>query len=316
MGRRPQIEIDPNSGFCAGVIRAVNGAEQCLVEHHRLNDGRRIYSLGAIVHNERELSRLEGLGLITIDKEDLEEITEFSGQDSNCREQTSGSLLVIRAHGEPPETYRQAESLGFEIVDCTCPVVLKIQKDIRAAFEKQCRSGRGQIVIFGKQGHAEVLGLVGQTGGRAVVVEDLSALEERLADGSIDRSVPTELFSQTTKSPDDYDRIIARLRKELGLRLHVHNTICRQVATRHKRLERFAIRHDVIVFVSGKSSSNGHVLCDLCKKVNIRTYYISEPEEIKPEWFRSDDRIGICGATSTPKWLLEEIRDRICDLTK
>lgn len=285
------VDIDSNSGFCAGVISAIGRAEEFLDSGKK--DGRKLFSLGAIVHNDAELSRLMDKGLVTIDREDLDEMVDAAGE-----------TLMIRAHGEPPQTYEKAESLGFEIVDCTCPVVLRLQKSIRQAYLAQQKRGEGQIVIFGKPGHAEVLGLMGQTDGTAIVVENLPMLEAAFSDGFLAADVPTEVFSQTTKSPSEYEELCGRLGQVVH-ELNVHDTICRQVATRHRKLSDFAMEHDIVIFVSGKASSNGKVLCDLCKSVNIRTYHVTSPSEIKKEWFRSDDRVGICGATSTPKWLLE-----------
>ena len=301
MGKGAAVDVDRNSGFCAGVIRAVNIAEEKLGQE----SGRKTFSLGAIVHNEAVLSSLESAGLVTIDREDLDEMQPVENAD-----------LIIRAHGEPPSTYARAEALGFGIVDCTCPVVLKLQKRIREAYLRQQKAGKGQIVIFGKVGHAEVLGLVGQTDGTAVVVENMQMLEQAIADGVIKPGIPTEIFSQTTKSPGEYGKVCARLAKVRGLRLRLkaHDTICRQVATRHEKLSAFARSHDVIVFVCGKSSSNGKVLCEFCKSVNIRTYHVSSVEELNGEWFREDDRIGVCGAASTPKWLLEETAAKIRDI--
>ena len=293
------VDIDSNSGFCAGVIRAIGKAEEFL------KDGDRLYSLGAIVHNDAELSRLVAQGLVTIDKEDLEEMVNANGE-----------TLLIRAHGEPPQTYRTAESLGFKIIDCTCPVVLKLQQRIKNAHERLVEGGQGQIIIFGKPGHAEVLGLVGQTDGKAVVVEDFAMLEKSIEDGVISLGVPTEIFSQTTKSPAEYAILCAGLEERMEGPLNIHDTICSQVATRHDRLSKFALEHDIIIFVAGKASSNGKVLCDLCKSLNIRTYHIDSTSEVKREWFRADDRVGICGATSTPKWLLEEVANVILDLNK
>ena len=313
------VDIDSNSGFCAGVIRAIGKAEEYLQAGKEASEeGKRLYSLGAIVHNDAELGRLVNQGLVTIDKEDLEEMVAAPGE-----------VLLIRAHGEPPQTYEKAESLGFSIIDCTCPVVLKLQKRIKEAYQTHQEAGKGQIIIFGKIGHAEVLGLIGQTDGTAIVVENIMMLEEFVKDGTIKLDVPTEVFSQTTKSPAEYSRLCARLEEmmasynELSIErfkgrglLNVHDTICSQVATRHERLSKFALEHDVIIFVSGKASSNGKVLCELCKSLNIRTYHIDSPSEIKREWFRADDRIGVCGATSTPKWLLEETAEHILDLNK
>jgi 4-hydroxy-3-methylbut-2-enyl diphosphate reductase len=295
------VDIDSNSGFCAGVIRAISKAEEFLEK----GDSRRLYSLGAIVHNDSELERLSKRGLVTIDKEDFDEMVRAEGE-----------VLLIRAHGEPPQTYERAAALGFEVIDCTCPVVLKLQQRIKESYIRQKEEGHGQIIIFGKIGHAEVLGLIGQTEGTAVVVENIAMLEDAVADGRISLEVPTEVFSQTTKSPSEYEDLCARLKDEMKAPLSVHDTICSQVATRHDRLSKFALEHDIIIFVAGKASSNGKVLCDLCKSLNIRTYHIDSPSEIKREWFRADDKVGICGATSTPKWLLEETAEHILDLNK
>ena len=282
------VDIDSNSGFCAGVTRAIGTAEKHLATH-----GGRLYSLGAIVHNDAELERLEKKGLVTIDRDDLSEMVDAKGES-----------LLIRAHGEPPSTYKIAGDLGFEIVDCTCPVVLKLQASIREAYMRfrQEESG-GQIIIFGKIGHAEVLGL---------------------KDGEISLRRKIEIFSQTTKNPAEYAQICSRLEElmarenELSVErfkgrglLKIHNTICSQVATRHSKLSKFAIEHDIIIFVSGKASSNGQVLCDRCKSLNIRTYHIETKDELRREWFRPDDKVGVCGAASTPKWLLEAVADDI-----
>ena len=313
------VDIDSNSGFCAGVIRAIGNAEKFLQEKKAEGaEDQRLYSLGAIVHNDAELTRLVNQGLVTIDKEDLEEMVDATGE-----------VLLIRAHGEPPQTYETAEALGFKIIDCTCPVVLKLQKRIKETYIRQQEEGKGQIIIFGKIGHAEVLGLIGQTDGTAKVVENIAMLEEAVNNGEIKLDEPTEVFSQTTKSPAEYSRLCTRLEEmmaaynELSVErfkgrylLSVHDTICSQVATRHERLSRFALEHDIIVFVSGKASSNGKVLCDLCKSLNIRTYHIDSVAEIKREWFRADDKVGVCGATSTPKWLLEEVAEYILELNK
>lgn len=299
------VDIDKNSGFCAGVIRAIGKAEEFLgsPESHK-GDDKRLFSLGAIVHNDSELERLNRRGLVTIDKEDLDEMVNAEGE-----------VLLIRAHGEPPQTYEKAESLGFRIIDCTCPVVLKLQQRIKEAYIAQKEAGEGQIIIFGKPGHAEVLGLVGQTEGKAITVENIQMLEACIADGTIRLDIPTEVFSQTTKSPAEYEMLCKRLEEDIAV-IHTHNTICSQVATRHDRLSKFALEHDTIIFVAGKASSNGKVLCDLCKSLNIRTYHIDSSSEIKREWFRADDKVGVCGATSTPKWLLEEVAQHVLDLNK
>ena len=295
-----QVEIDPHSGFCGGVIRAIGTAEEFL------DAGRgRLYSLGAIVHNEEELSRLASRGLETLDKESL----------GRMAAPVAGETLLIRAHGEPPQVYRQVRELGFEVIDCTCPVVLGLQKQIREAAARLAVSG-GQIVLFGKIGHPEVLGLVGQAEGGVFVVETEEQLRGALAQGRIRTDRDIELFSQTTMSPEGY----ARVRECLGAAmqgtavLSVHDTICRQVASRHRELAEFAQAHDAVVFVSGRESSNGKVLCELCRRANPRTWHIGSAAQLQPGWFRPGDRVGVCGATSTPKWLLEEVAAAIKNL--
>lgn len=305
------VDIDSNSGFCAGVIRAIGKAEDFL-DTHAGTDGRKLFSLGAIVHNDAELKRLESKGLVCIDRDDLEEMRDAAGES-----------LLIRAHGEPPQTYVKAEAHGFNIIDCTCPVVLRLQKSIKEAYDR-LRPVNGQIVIFGKPGHAEVLGLIGQVDGHAVVIENMQMLTDAVAEKTIDLMRPVEIFSQTTKSPAEYAAICSKLEEMMadanelsmerfkGRRMFTaHNTICSQVAARHSRLSAFAIEHDIVIFVSGKSSSNGKVLCERCKSLNIRTYHIDSPDELRKEWFRSDDRVGVCGAASTPKWLLEAVANEI-----
>lgn len=297
------VEIDPHSGFCGGVIRAIGRAERFLDAH----PGRCLYSLGEVVHNEAELQRLGARGLVTLSAEDLEQMLS----------PVTGETLLIRAHGEPPRTYALAQRQGFSVIDCTCPVVLEIQKDIRAAYAR-LKEGPvpGRLLIFGKIGHAEVLGLVGQVEGDALVVENRVQTEALFADGTLDADTPVELFSQTTMSPDAYEDVIALIASKMSdpQLLSVHRTICSQVASRHRELSEFARSHDVVVFVSGRESSNGRVLCALCKGVNIRSYHISSPDELQRLWFHADDRVGVCGATSTPLWLLEEVAARIKNL--
>lgn len=286
-----KVEIDPGSGFCGGVIRAITRAESYLAGEDRL------YSLGAIVHNEAELSRLKQKGLVTAGS--LEEVPR-------------GGTVLIRAHGEPPATYKEASLRQLKLIDCSCPVVLQLQKSIREAYARLHSEGRhGQVIIFGRVGHAEVLGLVGQVDGDAVVVENARMLEEVMA--SLDFSQPMEIFSQTTKSPTEYEEICTLLRSR-GARLTVHNTICAQVASRHEKLSAFAAAHDVILFVSGKSSSNGKVLSDLCRGANPRTYLVGSAAELDPSWFREGESVGVCGATSTPKWLLEQVAEAVSAL--
>lgn len=285
------VEIDSQSGFCGGVIHAIQTAERLLRSENEL------YSLGDIVHNEAELSRLSDKGLVSIDYDELCRIGDGKGKS-----------LLIRAHGEPPSIYEKLDSLGFRIVDCTCPVVLNLQKMIRQTYEK-CREFGGSILIFGKIGHAEVLGLVGQTDSKAVVVENVSQLDSKIESGELDISRDVDVFSQTTMSPPEYSALCERLGSQMrdGAELTVHQTICHQMASRHRQLQDFAANHDVILFVAGRTSSNGKVLSELCKEANFRTFNVGAVKDIKRQWFRQDDRVGVCGATSTPKWLLEEV---------
>ncbi|MBQ9195380.1 MAG: 4-hydroxy-3-methylbut-2-enyl diphosphate reductase [Bacteroidales bacterium] len=286
-----KVEIDPGSGFCGGVIRAITRAESYLSGEDRL------YSLGDIVHNEAELFRLQQKGLVTAAS--LEEVPQ-------------GGTVLIRAHGEPPATYQEAISRKITLIDCSCPVVLRLQKSIREAYARLHSEGlHGQVIIFGRVGHAEVLGLVGQVGGDALVVENAKMLEDMI--DSLDFSQPMEIFSQTTKSPTEYEEI-CNLLFFRGARLVVHNTICAQVASRHEKLAAFASSHDVILFVSGKSSSNGKVLSDLCRSANSRTHLVGSAAELDPSWFREGESVGVCGATSTPKWLLEQVADAVSAL--
>lgn len=287
-----KIEIDSGSGFCHGVIRAIECAESNLGKIGHL------YSLGAIVHNNAELERLNRQGLTVIDYGKMREL--------------HGSTVLIRAHGEPPATYETAKENNIKLIDCTCPVVLKLQERIRESY----RSGV-QIVIFGKEGHAEVNGLVGQTEGNAIVVD--------LKDGAVrgmeridlsPNGKPVVVFSQTTKDPKEYAVVCRIIGEELAKnggsvadKLVINNTICRQVAHRQDNLREFARNHSVIVFVSGADSSNGKVLFELCKSVNPRSYHIENSSEIKPEWFAAGDSVGLCGATSTPKWQLDEVAE-------
>ena len=294
-----KVEIEEHSGFCGGVIRAISSAESFL------SNGGRLYSLGAIVHNESELDRLSKLGLVPLDMQDLDEIPSGAGE-----------TILIRAHGQPPKVYRKLSELGFEVIDCTCPVVLSIQKDIRRTCEN-FGSSASQLVLFGNIGHPEVLGLVGQCEDfpavMVIIVESFAQAQEKLELGIISKDQPTALFSQTTKSPVEYERIIELFSSEIS-GLDVHRTICKQVQGRHEEFEKFAREHDVILFVSGKTSSNGKVLSSLCKSVNFRTYHIGGVEDIQPVWFNADDNVGVCGATSTPRWLLEKVADAVREI--
>lgn len=285
------VEIDPGSGFCGGVIRAITKAEDSLAQ------GTRLHSLGAIVHNDAELGRLQKQGLVTVHS--LEEVPE-------------GGTVLIRAHGEPPSTYAEASARHLTIIDCSCPVVLQLQQRIREAYARiHTQDVHGKIIIFGQVGHAEVLGLLGQVNGDALVVENPQMLEAALP--NLNLSEPIEIFSQTTKSPREYE-VICKMLQARSTRLTIHNTICGQVASRHEKLVQFAKSHDIIVFVTGKESSNGKILSALCRSVNPRTYVIGRLKEIDPAWFRDQDRVGICGATSTPKWALEAVARSIGSL--
>ena len=280
---RLSIEIDGESGFCYGVIRAVQKAEL------KLKESGTLYSLGSIVHNNLELERLNNIGLEVIDFPQMQDLCD--------------TTVLIRAHGEPPKTYAVARENNITLIDCTCPVVLKLQERIRNTYAEN----NGQIVIFGKIGHAEVNGLVGQTNGEAIVVDSIESL------GKVDFSKPLQIFSQTTKDPEEYEQICRVMKERIVAaggsleNFKVHNTICRQVAQRHTNLVAFAKKHSVIVFISGKESSNGKVLYELCKSVNERSYHIQNVEQIDAGWFRDGDSVGICGATSTPKWQLEGV---------
>ena len=286
-----RVEIDPHSGFCGGVIRAIGTAEEYLREH-----GAPLYSLGEIVHNEEELSRLQGLGLVTVGSLDGTK---------------PGERVLIRAHGVPPEVYSEAAERGLELIDCSCPVVLKLQKEIKQAYSRG-----GRILLFGKTGHPEVLGLVGQVGGDVLVFQDMERLRSLADGGQIDFSRDIELFSQTTMSPSEYSLAGEYLsgRMSGGAKITIHRSICAQVASRHRKLSQFAAGHDVIVFVAGKMSSNGKVLFELCRSVNPRCHQINSASELRPEWFEGAASAGVCGATSTPKWLLEDVSRRIENL--
>lgn len=282
------VEIDPRSGFCNGVVRAVQQAENYLQYSPRL------YSLGAIVHNSVELERLKKKGLEIISIAEVEQLHH--------------DVILVRAHGEPPETYELARRNDIQVIDCTCPVVLRLQERVRVTWQR-LRAENGQIVIFGKKGHAEVNGLVGQTAGEALVIGSLAEID------TLDFTRPVALFSQTTKDPDEFSRIAACIRARRP-DAEVYDTICRQVAQRHKSLVAFAGSHAVVLFVSGRESSNGKVLFDLCRGVNARTYWLENASQIDLSWFRDGDSVGICGATSTPKWQLEEIFISLQDVTK
>ena len=283
-----QIEIDNGSGFCFGVTTAIKKAEEELAKDKTL------YCLGDIVHNGMECERLRQMGLVTINHEEMEQLHDVK--------------VLLRAHGEPPETYELARRNNIEIIDATCPVVLKLQKRIKEQFEAPSGAVEGAtIVIFGKKGHAEVLGLVGQTDGNAVVIESFEEVKK------LDFSHDIYLFSQTTKSLDEFHRITEYIQSHIAptATFRSFDTICRSVANRMPNITEFASRHDLILFVCGRKSSNGKVLFSECHRVNPNSYLIEGPEEIDPAWLKGISTIGICGATSTPKWLMEQCRDAI-----
>ncbi len=279
-----KVEIDIGSGFCFGVTTAIKKAEEELAK------GNTLYCLGDIVHNGMECERLRDMGLITINHDDLSRLHD--------------AKVLLRAHGEPPETYLLAQRNNIEIIDATCPVVLQLQRRIK---QRYADNPDAQIVIFGKNGHAEVLGLVGQTESRAIVVENLDDVKR------LDFTRDIFLYSQTTKSLDEFRRIITYIQEHIapGAQFRSFDTICRQVANRMPNISQFAARHDLVLFVSGRKSSNGRVLFNECLRVNPNSHQIESAAEISPAWLTGVATIGICGATSTPKWLMEECRDAI-----
>ncbi|MBF1569207.1 MAG: 4-hydroxy-3-methylbut-2-enyl diphosphate reductase [Prevotella shahii] len=279
-----QVEIDSGSGFCFGVTTAIKKAEE------ELAAGKKMYCLGDIVHNGMEVERLTAMGMTTINHEQLKALHDVK--------------VLLRAHGEPPETYELAKRNNIEIIDATCPVVLQLQKRIKKQFDT---NPNAQIVIFGKNGHAEVLGLVGQTRSEAIVIEHFDEVHK------LDFERDIYLYSQTTKSLDEFHRIIEYIQSHISEKavFRSFDTICRQVANRMPNIARFATQHDVIIFVSGRKSSNGKVLYNECKAVNPNSYHVENANEISLEWFANAQTVGVCGATSTPKWLMEECRDYI-----
>ncbi|MDE7456478.1 MAG: 4-hydroxy-3-methylbut-2-enyl diphosphate reductase [Prevotella sp.] len=278
-----QIEIDNGSGFCFGVTTAIHKAEEELAK------GTQLYCLGDIVHNGMECERLRQMGLITINHDELRQLHNVK--------------VLLRAHGEPPETYELARQNNIDIIDATCPVVLQLQKRIKRQYE----AGPGQIVIFGKKGHAEVLGLVGQTVGSAIVIEHFDDVKQ------LDFTRDIYLYSQTTKSLDEFHRIIEYIQEHISptATFKSFDTICRSVANRMPNISQFATRHDLILFVCGRKSSNGKVLFGECLRINPNTHLIEGPDEIDPAWLNGIHTVGICGATSTPKWLMEQCRDAL-----
>ena len=289
------IEIDNGSGFCFGVTTAIQKAEEELAR------GNKLYCLGDIVHNGMECERLREMGLITINHDEMAQLHD--------------AKVLLRAHGEPPETYELARQNNIEIIDATCPVVLQLQKRIKRQYDSNNQSdspsqsvkSAAQIVIFGKKGHAEVLGLVGQTHSNAIVIEHFDEVSQ------LDFSRDIYLYSQTTKSLDEFHRIIEYIQEHISpnATFKSFDTICRSVANRMPNISQFASRHDLILFVCGRKSSNGRVLFEECRRINPNTHLIEGPAEINPQWLENIKTVGICGATSTPKWLMEQCRDAI-----
>lgn len=277
------VTIDPGSGFCFGVTTAINKAEEELAR------GGRLYCLGDIVHNSEEVDRLHNLGMETITHEDLNSLHD--------------ARVLLRAHGEPPSTYSTARNNGIEIIDATCPVVLQLQRRVKECYREHGKAV--QIVIYGKKGHAEVNGLVGQTDGHAIVIENVDGIDV------LDFSRDIYLFSQTTKSIEGF----SAMREAISMRLNAdaslifYDTICRQVANRVERLREYAREHDLVLFVSGAKSSNGRVLYKECLDVNPNTHMVSNEHDVDPEWFTDVNSVGVCGATSTPRWLMERVRE-------
>jgi 4-hydroxy-3-methylbut-2-enyl diphosphate reductase len=285
------IAIDKNSGYCFGVEFAIQMAEDEMLS------GEQLYCLGDIVHNRMEVERLTKKGLKIIDKEDLKNLKD-------CK-------VLIRAHGEPPETYELALKNNIELIDASCPVVLKLQNRVKHAFDSM-EVKDGQIVIYGQVGHAEVIGLTGQTGDKAIIITSESDLDK------IDFNKPVTLFSQTTKSTQGFYHIKTLIQEKIQAagkdhltEFDANDSICRQVSNREPQLQKFATEHDVIIFVSGKKSSNGKALYGVCKNQNERSYFVEDETEVSPSWFEENDSVGVCGATSTPMWLMENVAQKI-----
>ena len=280
-----EVIIDDNSGFCFGVVRAIGEAESAL---ERVGD---VYSLGDIVHNRVEVQRLEQRGLHTVSHEDMSQL--------------GGRTLLIRAHGEPPRTYRMAEELGITIIDATCPVVARLQRRLREAYDKMQEVG-GSVVLLGKRGHAEVIGLTGQADDDVVVIEGEKDLE------NVDFTRPIYFLSQTTQSIALFNHLADIIKMRAGEAIvTIDDTICRRVAGREALLSDFSRSVDVVIFVSGRKSSNGRVLYEVCRSANPRSYNVEESAEIELSWFDGAERVGICGATSTPRWLMEDVAEWI-----
>ncbi len=285
------VEIDQKSGFCFGVVRAISKAEEELAK------GEKIYCLGDIVHNGQEVQRLADLGLVTITHEEFKNL--------------KNAKVMFRAHGEPPSTYETAKQNNIELVDASCPVVLKLQDRVKKSYEKEGEKDK-QIVIYGKVGHAEIIGLQGQVGENAIVIESEADLYK------VDFTRDIKLFSQTTKSLDGFNKLAKTMSERMAPNaiFEYTDTVCRQVANRMPNIANFAEKNDIVLFVSGKKSSNGKVLYEYSKSINPNTYFITESEEIEDLNLDFSKKIGICGATSTPRWLMEAVSDKINELEK
>ena len=283
-----EIKIDQNAGFCFGVVAAIHRAEQELLNTNKL------YCLGDIVHNNVEVERLSKKVLSVITYSDFEQLSD--------------AKVFIRAHGEPPSSYAVVKKNNLRLTDATCPVVLKLQQRIRESWKRLSKIG-GQVVLFGKKGHAEVIGLMGQTNNECVLIENESQIY------LIDSSKPTEVFSQTTKDPEQYSYLIRKIEEHVNNTVEAHHTICRQMSDRAQRLQNFANSHDMIIFVGGAKSSNSKVLYEICKNINPNSYFVTNENEVSEDWFSTmPSSVGIFGATSTPLWLMENVKNKILNI--
>lgn len=281
-----RIEIDKRSGFCFGVIKAIQTAEEKLTQENHL------YCLGDIVHNSKEIQRLEKMGLKTVSREEYFQLHD-------CK-------VLIRAHGEPPETYEYAKKNNIELVDATCPVVLTLQGRVKKSYDTS-QKVNGQVVIFGKKGHAEVIGLAGQTNHNTILVENIDDIQK------IDFSRPVWFYSQTTRRVEEFHKVAEAIQSKMkpGVHAEIKDTICRQVSNRVPHLRKFVRNFNLVLFVAGHKSSNGKYLFSVCKEENPNSFHISQPDEMKAGWFEGVDSVGICGATSTPNWLMEEVAETV-----
>ncbi len=282
------VDIDTNSGFCFGVQRAIATLE------NRLDQGDTLYCVGDIVHNGQEIDRLQAKGLRVINTSQLQKLHSAN--------------VLFRAHGEPPSSYQTVTQNGLNLIDATCPVVLKLQQKIREA-DMRMRAINGQVVLFGKKGHAEVIGLMGQIQGIGILLDNPTQIH------LINPDQPVELFAQTTKNPADYNHIAQIIRSQVNAPVTIHQTICRQMASRAEKMDTFARKHQIVIFVGGAKSSNSKVLFDICKNINPRTHFVTSANDLQPQWLQdAQGPIGIMGATSTPLWLMQQIKTRILNL--